>query len=575
MGLGFLNMLPSNYLKNFIICQSAHRGYRLPLSMIFFMVMVLLNTTFQANSNPLPENLDQIIEQALSEYHTPGMAVGITYKNEVILSKGYGIANLSTNKKVTSNTYFRLASTSKAFTAAAIGILVEQDKLNWNDKVIKYLPQFELYNPYVTHEFTILDLLTHRSGLPSGAGDSMIWPEPSGFSRSEVIQNLKFLTPSGEFRSSYAYSNVLYITAGEIIAKVSGIPFEKFVEENIFEPLDMKCYAGNMPRKAVKQSAMGYAHNDTRGIYPVTRNNISNVGLMSSAAGGMVCNTKDMLKWSQFLLKTSSSFINKNTFPKEQEPVSIADNESSEQPIPFGSDTLENMWSSHTILGVSDLDESWNNTLFRSYGLGWRLANFGELKAVSHTGTLSGYQAYIVLIPKLELGVVILNNGSHSAARGSVMQTIVKTILNKAGYLSENLTNVNWIDEYNKYLEEREQRYLINLSIPEATVEMSISDNQVIGTYEDQWFGQLIVAKNDDGMLRIHSKRMVTLKGTLIPFQDTSYKIEWDNKNAAGDAFMHFQMNVQRQITQATLHPFTNKNLSRHAYRDMLFKRID
>lgn len=536
---------------------------------VIFMALICLSPSLvQANS---VKDFEQVIEKALNAYHTPGMSVGILYKGDIVLSKGFGLANIEKKHKVNDKTYFRLASTSKAFTAAAIGVLVEDGVVNWNDKVIQHLPNFQLYNPYVTYEFTILDLLTHRSGLGGGAGDSMIWPEPSGFSRQEVIENLKYLKAQKPFRSSYSYSNVLYITAGELVEKVSGMTFEKFVETRIYQPLKMECYAGDVPKKALKSSAMAYGHNDERGIYPIPRNSITKQGLMSSAAGGMVCNAESMLKWTKFLLDTYQQGR-----VDAEETLESGVKEVTDESLPFTYKTLSYMWSAHNILGVSELDEEWNNTFFRSYGLGWRLENLGRLKAISHTGTLSGYQAYLMLVPELELGVMILNNGSNSAARGSVMQTIVKSYMQKNNILDYDLANIDWIQQYNDYLEEREQRYIDNLDIPVASSDMIISNEQVVGIYEDKWFGQLIVKASDESnqSLRIHSARMSTLTGTLVPFQDASYKIVWDNQNAASDAFMHFSLNTKREITHAELHPFTNKQFNNHAYTDMLFIKV-
>ena len=506
--------------------------------------------------------LEKTINKALDTFQTPGMAVGIIHQNEVVMAQGFGNANIDTNLKADAQTYFRLASVSKAFTSAAIAILVDEEKLDWNDKVISYLPTFQLYDPYVTREFTIIDLLTHRSGLLSGAGDSMIWPEPSGFSRQEVISNLQYLTPEYSFRARYAYSNVMYITAGELVAKISGMSFESFVEQRIFKPLGMNCFVGDIPKANLSNVAVGYGHDNERGAYPIPRNGISSQGLMSAAAGGMVCNVEDMLKWTSALLTRTN--------------------------LPFSDTQLNLMWQAHTILSVPKTSREWDNTLFRHYGLGWRIANMGEFEVISHTGTLSGYQAYLLLVPKLQLGVVILNNGSNSAARGSVMQTIVKAFLNQADYANEarhkghkahkhghHARQVDWINTYIEYLDEREQNYLSSYEQPIASAPMSITNEQVLGTYTDKWFGSLAITAQTTPqgkpVLRISSSRMKTLAGTLTPFQDASYKIEWDNKNAASDAFIHFSLNVKRQITQATLHPFSAKEITNHAYTDMLF----
>lgn len=521
-------------------------------STYLFLLMMLANPFAYASDKLNIKSLEKTIDKALETFHTPGMAVGIIHKNNIVLSKGYGEANVESGLDVNAQTYFRLASTSKAFTSAALAILVDEEKISWNDKVINYLPEFQLYDPYVTREFTIVDLLTHRSGLLSGAGDSMIWPEPSGFSREEVIQNLRYLSPEYSFRARYAYSNVMYISAGELVAKVSGMSFENFVEQRIFKPLGMNCFVGDIPKLNLANVAMAYGYNDERGIYPVPRNSISAKGQMSAAAGGMVCNVEDMLKWL-------SALLSKNN-------------------LPFSETQLDEMFYPQTILSVSKLDRQWDNTLFKSYGLGWRLANVGELEVISHTGTLSGYQAYVLLVPKLELGVVILNNGSNSAARGSVMQTIVKSYMEKAGYI--NSKQQDWIANYVEYLDEREQKYLERFEQPVASAPMSIKDEQVIGEYKDKWFGSFILensgktTKNGEPIIRISSNRMQTLKGTLIPFQDATYKIEWDNKNAASDAFMHFKLNVKREIIGAELHPFSVDTIINHEYRDMEFTKV-
>lgn len=531
--------LPSSSLSNLLV------------SVTLLCLLCISSLSFASAKSDIDKKaLARTIETALNTFHTPGMGVGIIHKNEIVLAKGYGEANIETKAPVDAQTYFRLASTSKAFTSAAVAILVDEEKISWDDKVITYLPEFQLYDAYVTREFTILDLLTHRSGLLSGAGDSMIWPEPSGFTRQEVIENLRYLTPEYSFRANYAYSNVMYITAGELVAKITGMSFDSFVEQRIFKPLGMNCFVGDIPKRNLQNIAMSYGHNDARGIYPIPRNSITEKGQMSAAAGGIVCNIDGMLNWTKALL--------------------------SKENLPFSEQQLNKMWSPQTILGVSELDEEWDDTLFKSYGLGWRLANMGELEVVSHTGTLSGYQAYVMLVPKLELGVVLLNNGSNSAARGSIMQTIVKTYLEKAGYLNKDQRQ-DWVNTYVEYLDKREQAYLENYEAPVASAPMSINNEQIVGEYTDKWFGTFTVfeeASDDSVSLRIVSDRMSTLKGTLTPFQDATYKIEWDNKNAAGDAFMHFELDVSRDVKSARLHPFRVKERINHAYRDMHFIKI-
>jgi CubicO group peptidase (beta-lactamase class C family) len=504
------------------------------------------------------------IKSALQAFYTPGMAVGVVHKGEVIFLEGAGAAVLSTpaskktNNTINPQTYFRLASTSKAFTAAALAILVDEGKIAWTDKVIKHLPEFQMQDPWITREFTIEDLLTHRSGLIGGAGDSMIWPEPSGFSAQEVIERLKFLSPASSFRSQYAYSNVLYITAGELVSRVSKQSYGAFVEERIFKALDMDCFAGDVPAEALNKAATPYGHNDERGLYPIPRNAITAEAQMSVAAGGIVCNAESMTKWLSALLQ-----------PKT---------------LPFSEASLNAMWTPRTLLNVSSFEEEWDGMHFKTYGYGWRMANIQSQKVIYHTGTLSGYQAYVALIPELELGVVILNNGSNYGARSSVMQHILKSYLPQDTEGTAEKRNINnWVKEFIDFQAKQEQRYLANQQPePKAKLPMVVALDQVIGRYEDAWFGEVVIEEaiateestitgKTRSKLRFSSSRMTNLRATLTPFENNKYKAVWDNQNAASNAFLLFELNLANEVVGFTMHPFSSTERSRHAYRDMHF----
>jgi CubicO group peptidase (beta-lactamase class C family) len=536
----------------------------------FALVFILFGLISGAAAKWDPQALDATVENALATFHTPGMSVSIVHQNQLLYAKGFGLANIAKQQAANENTYFRLASTSKAFTSAAIGILVDQEKLAWQDLVIDHLPHFRMQDDYATRHFTIEDLLTHKSGLVGGAGDSMIWPEPSGFSREEVVSNLRFLTPRDQFRQRYAYSNVLYITAGEIVEKVSGKSFEDFVDQHVFKPLGMQCYAGDMPQSALDKSAMSYGHNDSQGVYPIPRNAIQGDALMSAAAGGMVCSATEMSKWISALLHDAN--IDAELIGNQGNDDPTNDQQTSLQRLPFSLTQLDKMWQPHTILGVSDTDTEWDSTHFRNYGLGWRLSNYEGFRHISHTGTLSGYQAFVALIPELELGVVVLNNGSNYGARGAVMQSILKMFI--------DTEQKDWVAEYVAFQDEREQAFLARGdTTPKALAKGTLTNEKVVGTYRDQWFGDFIITEEltskKDKTLRIVSDRMANLRGTLSAFQDASYKIEWDNKNAASDAFMHFELDVERNVIAAKLHPFTTTTLSSHEWRDMHFMRLE
>jgi hypothetical protein len=269
---------------------------------------------------------------------------------------------------------------------------------------------------------------------------------------------------------------------------------------------------------------------------------------MSSAAGGMVCNTHEMSKWLMALL----------------------DNQEDQSSLPFSQGSLDEMWSPQTILSVSDIDEEWDGTLFRHYGLGWRISNLYEHKVISHTGTLSGYQAYLSIIPDFDLGVIILNNGSNYGVRGAVMQTIIKAVL--ANHKGEQYAQ-DWVQTYIEYQKERELAYLArNIEAPVGNKIMAIDLEDIVGEFTDQWFGTFEVYQHDDGKTRIRHSKMKTLVGTVVPFENTRFKVEWDNSNAQNDAFMHFDLDVSGEILGMSMHPFVSATRSAHEYRDIYFK---
>src|SRR6476620_8967904 len=205
----------------------------------FAFLFVAGSNTLSVHAQMSSKKIDQLVENTMKTFDVPGIAVAVVKDGKVIHSKGYGVRSLNTKEKVDENTLFGIASNSKAFTAATLGILVDEGKIKWDDKVRDYIPEFKLYSPFVTEEFTIRDLLTHRSGLGLGAGDLMFFPDSSDFTLKDLIYNLRFLKPVSSFRTKYDYDNNLYIVAGEVVSRVSGKSWDDFVEERILGPLGM------------------------------------------------------------------------------------------------------------------------------------------------------------------------------------------------------------------------------------------------------------------------------------------------------------------------------------------------
>ena len=204
------------------------------LAAFTLLASATFNTWAQVDTN----KIEEVIKTSMARFDVPGMAVAIVENDEVVLAKGFGIANLNTKAEVNKDTLFGIASNTKAFTSAALAKLVDEGKLRWDDRVIDHLPEFRLYDSYVTREMRVRDLLSHRSGLGLGQGDLMIWPSTDK-SVSDILSGLKYLKPASSFRSKYAYNNLMFVTAGEVVARVSGISWNDYVEKHILQPLKM------------------------------------------------------------------------------------------------------------------------------------------------------------------------------------------------------------------------------------------------------------------------------------------------------------------------------------------------
>ena len=258
-------------------------------TLLFLICSIIISAQAQ-----LPEkSIDSLVNLTLKTFDVPGIAVAIVKDGKVIHAKGYGVRSLANNLPVDENTLFGIASNSKAFTSAALGMLVDEGKLKWDDKVRDYIPEFKMYDPYVTDAFTVRDLLTHRSGLGLGSGDLMFFPDGGNFTRAEMIHNLRYLKPVSEFRTKYDYDNNLYIVAGEVIAKISGLSWEEFVEQRIMKPIGFTTTKTSYNRVTNNPNIID-AHAPADGkviMIPHDWNPVAN------AAGGIVSNLTDLTKW--------------------------------------------------------------------------------------------------------------------------------------------------------------------------------------------------------------------------------------------------------------------------------------
>src|SRR4051812_4144530 len=244
------------------------------------------------NGTTAPPDIDRFVADVMKTFEVPGISLAIVKDGHVLVAKGYGVKEMGKPALVDSDTKFGIASNTKLFTATALGILVEEGKIAWDRPVIDYLPAFRLSDPFVTSNMTIRDLLVHRSGLGLGAGDLLWWPL-STYNRKEIVQRLRYIPLATSFRSAYAYDNVLYLVAGELIEAVSGERWEDFVATRILKRVGMM--SSNVRHSdAARGGNVATPHAPVDGrvrpIAPFTSDN-------TNPAGGINSNAEDMAKW--------------------------------------------------------------------------------------------------------------------------------------------------------------------------------------------------------------------------------------------------------------------------------------
>jgi len=451
--------------------------------------------------------IDSLAQRDLELFHVPGLAIGVVKDGKLIYSKGFGVRSLKTGKRVTPATLFGIASNTKAFTAAALGLLVDEGKLSWNDKVTQYIPGFQLYEPYSTREMTILDLLCHRSGIGTGVGDLMHDPDSTDFTLTEIIYNLRYLKPDYSFRSTFAYDNNLYLVTGEVIARVSGTSWEDFVKQHLLKPLQMYSSAASYEGCRTDTNIIDAHKKIGDSIRVVTRY----TSTKDDAAGGVHSSVEDLSNWVSMLL-SEGRYDNKQL-------LSAA--------------TVRQLCSPQTIIPVKK--PGIEHTHFAAYGLGWFIRDIRGYKQVLHTGQDVGMVSEISMIPELGLGIIVLTN-SESNAIDAITNQITDAWVGITGTdrAGEALTRLQ-IGE--KASADRKTEVW---SRTRQTEPVTVSDIRAdTGTYHSIWFGDIIVTVRG-GQLYFASQRSPQLRGVLYSYAKDTFLIRWENPEIDADSFVHF-----------------------------------
>jgi CubicO group peptidase (beta-lactamase class C family) len=495
-------------------------------------------------------SFDAHVARVMREFRVPGMAVAVVKDGQVVLAKGYGARRAGEPGAVDADTLFGIASNTKAFTCAAIAVLVEEGKLAWDDPVTKHLPELHMHDPWVTREVTVRDLVTHRAGLGLGAGDLMWWP-PTTFTRREIVRGIRHVRPASSLRSRYAYNNVTYVAAGEVLAEVAGRSWDEVVRERILAPLGMSRTTTSLSPSHENVAA---PHLEIGGVVrPIAPMDFGN----AAAAAALGSSASDMARWLAMLLECGRG---------EQPPAG--------RTCVLRPESIRSLWSAQTVLGTPDPPAGLEplKASFAAYGLGFGLRDYRGRKVVSHAGGLPGYVSLVALVPEERLGLVVLTNQERTGAFEAVRYRAFD------GYLGAPDPPVDWVAAFRARAEDLRKK--AEGAVARAAAERDTASRPSLplaryaGRYRDAWYGDAEVAE-DGGRLVLAMTRTPRLVADLEHWQHDTFVARWReafmSDDAPADAYVSFVLRPDAAIDRMTLSPVSPAIDFSFDFQDLLF----
>ncbi len=463
------------------------------------------------------DGLDSYIESAMADWEVPGLAIAVVKDDEVMYARGFGVTEKGGADPVDEHTLFAIASTTKAFTAAALGMLVDEGRIDWDDPVRRHMPDFELADPYVTRTATVRDLLTHRIGV---AGQNNLWIA-SPFDRSEIIRRARHLSQVNGFRSRYAYNNIMYIVAGELVEAVTDTSWDDFLDERIFQPLGME---RTTTRSDVVDTRENVTTSHTRvdgEVTPLYRRNYDALG----GAGSMFSSAHDMAQWIRLHLARG-----------QIDGKRLID-----------SSTVEEMHEPQIVSGIGSSDRRlFPDRSFAAYGLGWRIHDYSGRKVVQHTGTVNYTRTQIGMIPSEGIGVVAISNLTTASLQTALMYRVFDALL--------QLPETDWSGEYLALSEESAERANGSGPVRVEGTEPSLDLERYAGTYTDPLYGDIVVDLEDGALVLRYSEEYVA---DLEHWHYDTFRATW-RPTGFGTTFTTFSLNHRGEIGAMNLRGFTS-----------------
>jgi len=499
-----------------------------------------------------PENFKNRVEGLLEEFGAPGATVAIVEDGKVTMAKGFGVRSLEAKGGVDADTIFATGSTGKAFTSAALAILVDRGQLKWDDRVIDHMPDFRMYDAWVTREMTVRDLLVHRSGLGLGAGDLLFLPR-SDLSRAETVRRLRHIKPATSFRSGYAYDNVLYMVAGQLIEEITGETWEAFVQQNVFDALGMdKSTVSDAAFTKSKNRARPHArlNGPIRGMGDqVPLDETAAIAPNAAPAGGLAISANDMSQW--LLTQLAHGQMpggDKRLFSEAQSAE---------------------MWSPVVVIPTGPRAGEFAPTLpiFRTYALGWTVQDYRGAKLVWHGGAVFGSLTAVALLPDQDVGLFIAVNSEE----GELVRGLLYELLDH--YLDAPADT--WPEKLHAMKKARQEAAVKVVQGPEAELKdvgPSLDAEGYEGDYNDPWYGTINV-REEGGEIVVKFPHSLGLEATLEHYQFETFKAKF-NDPGMEPAFVTFALDANGKVSRITMKAVSPLADFSFDYHDLLFTPV-
>jgi CubicO group peptidase (beta-lactamase class C family) len=478
---------------------------------------VLLASTASAQ-RPAPasalRDFDAYAAKAMKDWKVPGMAIAIVRNDSIVFAKGYGVRKLGDPTPVDPRTLFAIGSASKAFTAAGIAMLVDDGKMKWDEHIAAYLPGFQMFDPYVTRELTVRDVLSHRSGLARG---DLMW-YGAGYDRAQILQRVRHLKPTWSFRANFGYQNLMYLAGGEAAAAVSGKDWDTLIKERIFDPLGMR-ESFTSVRPLASQPNVAQPHAELEDVVTVVPyKNIDNI----APAGSINSSAMDMAQWVRLQLGggkfAGKQLISTGNFTQLHTPHTVI---RLEPPTFFG----------------------WPEAHLMSYGLGWFLNDYKGRLAVHHGGNIDGMSALVAMLPEEKMGAVILTNLNASPLPTVMAHRIFDDQLKlpPKDFSAELLAMYEPLQKRAKDAAAKVEAARV------AGTRPSLSPDKYAGTYSDSMYGDAVVQEQNG---KLTMRYGANFEGDLEHWHYDTFRAVWRNK-MLGKSMVTFVVDGAAKVSEA------------------------